>query len=132
MILFCVGCNTNESTINEPVEFVWRYATNHPEGFTLNIQTQQPVTKGISVSYYATQNSFGKESLFWVVEHAQDHESIVGGWLNESDSLYYFDSDKVFPVTELDEAIEFALENEQYAVYDITNDSVIWVSEYVE
>lgn len=130
IIHFCVSCTTKDSSIDEAVEFVLEYAENHPNGFTLDIQTYQPVTEGISVAYYETQNSFGKESLYNVVEHSLNYESIVGGWLNTEDSLYYFDSDKIFPDSSLQEAIEFAIENQQSALYDITNDSTIWVSDY--
>jgi fructokinase len=88
---------------------------------------KEPVTKGISAAYFETQNSFGKESLNKVVEHAFNHEAIVGGWLNTDDSLYYFDSDKIFPDGEYVEAIAFAKENQQLSIYDLTNDSLIWI-----
>ena len=128
-IYLCVGCQTDVTIKNKAVDFLWEYANEHPEGFTLNIQTYQEITQGIAVSYFETQNSFGKEKLSSVVTHALEHESIVGGWFNDSTSLYYFDSDKIFPDTALSEAIEFAIKNKQYAIYDISKDSLIWLSD---
>jgi hypothetical protein len=39
-------------------------------------------TKGIAVSYAATQNSHSRESLTFVVEHALNHGGYVGRWLD--------------------------------------------------
>lgn len=39
-------------------------------------------TKGIAVSYAATQNSHSRESLTFVVEHALNHDGYVGRWLD--------------------------------------------------
>ncbi len=129
ILLFLVspGCKKDRIDKAGTVDFIWAYSRNHPEGFTLDILTRQEVTHGIVADYFETQNSFGKEKLSFVVEHALNHEAVIGGWLNAADSLYYFDSSKVFPDGAITEAIEFARENHQYAIYDITNDSVIWV-----
>ena len=120
-------CQKQENTLDETVNYVWDYASHHPDGFTLNIEKKEPVTQGISAAYFETQNCFGKESLNKVVEHAFKHEAIVGGWLNTEDSLYYFDSDKIFPDGAYTEAIDFARENQQLSIYDLTNDSLIWI-----
>jgi len=120
-------CQKQENTPDETVNYAWDYASHHPDGFMLNIQKKEPVTRGISVAYFETQNSFGKESLNKVVEHTFKHEAIVGGWLNTDDSLYYFDSDKIFPDGAYAEAISFAKENQQLSIYDPTNDSLIWI-----
>jgi fructokinase len=121
------GCHKEKDTTGELVNYVWDYAAQHPDGFTLDIQTKEPVTSGISVAYFETQNSFGKESLVKVVEHALNHEKVVGGWFNGEDSLYYFDSDRIFAEGAYDEAIAFAKENLQLSIYDLTNDSLIWI-----
>lgn len=116
-----------DDPVADLIEFVWSYSVSHPDGFTLDIETKTPVTAGIVVSYEETQNSFGKENLRKVIEHALQHDNKVGGWFNASDSSYYFDSDKVFTDGLMTEAIDFARMNHQLAIYDITNDSVIWI-----
>jgi hypothetical protein len=121
------GCKKQETNNDGIVNYVWEYATRHPDGFTLDIEKKAPVTSGIAVAYLETQNSFGKESLDKVVEHSLKHESIVGGWFNGEDSLYYFDSDRIFAEGAYDEAIAFAKENLQLSIYDLTNDSLIWI-----
>jgi fructokinase len=121
------GCHKEKDTTDELVNYVWDYAAQHPDGFTLDIQTKEPVTSGISVAYFETQNSFGKEILNKVIEHALNHENVVGGWFNGEDSLYYFDSDRIFAEGAYDEAIAFAKENLQLSIYDLTNDSLIWI-----
>jgi fructokinase len=116
-----------DNQAEELVELVWNYSQVHPEGFTLDVLKKAPVSNGIVVAYEETQNSFGKESIQKVVEHALDHDHIVGGWFNESDTSYYYDSDRVFEDGHYTEAIAFAKENHQLAIYDITHDSVIWI-----
>lgn len=116
-----------ENDTAEIIAFIWNYSSSYPEGFTLDLNSKKPVTSGIVVAYEATQNSFGKESLNKVVDHALSHDKKVGGWFNDADSNYYFDSDKVFGSGEYSAAIAFAKENKQLAIYDIDNDSVIWI-----
>lgn len=103
------------------IERVWEYSQNNPNGFTLNIKTLKPIKFGIIVAFKETQNSFGKESLETVINHALQHNNIVGGWLNRDNGLFYFDSSKVFKNSELKKAIEFAKQNEQIAIFDLTN-----------
>lgn len=103
------------------IERVWEYSQNNPDGFTLNIETLKPIKFGIIVAFKETQNSFGKESLETVINHALQNNKIVGGWLNRDNGLFYFDSSKVFKNSELKKAIEFAKENEQIAIFDLTN-----------
>ncbi|QOR73712.1 hypothetical protein IMZ16_09390 [Cruoricaptor ignavus] len=103
------------------IERVWEHSQNNPEGFTLNLETLRPVKFGISVAYFETQNSHDKESLEKVISHALRHEKIVGGWLNYGNGKFYFDSVRIFKNSELEEAIEFAKDNEQLKIYDLTN-----------
>ena len=100
---------------------IFNFAKSHKDGFTLNINTLQPVTTGIVVSYAATQNSFTKTDLQSVVAHALSHDGIVGGWYNSKNGKFYFDSNKVFAANELSKAIEFGLKNEQIAIFDLDN-----------
>ena len=94
-------------------------AKENPEGFTVDLTTLKKVTKGISVAYLETQNSFGDEGLKRVLEHAEKHEKIVGGWLNEDDGYFYYDSVKIY--FDREEAIRAGRENEQIAIFDIGN-----------
>ena len=56
-----------------------------------------------------------------VINHALEHSKTVGGWFETESERYYFDSVKVFKNSEIDKAIEFAKENNQLAIYDMTN-----------
>jgi fructokinase len=121
------GCHKEKDASGELVNYVWDYAVQHPDGFTLDVETKMPVTSGIAVAYFETENSFGKESLDKVIEHALNHEKVVGGWFNGEDSLYYFDSDRIFAAGAYEDAMAFAKENLQLSIYDLTNDSLIWI-----
>jgi hypothetical protein len=100
---------------------VWEYSKKNPDGFTLNIESFKPVRFGIIVAFKETQNHFGKQDLENVINHSLKNSKMIGGWLNYENGLYYFDSVKVFRNSELKEAIEFAIENEQIAIFDLTN-----------
>ena len=45
--------------------------------------------------------------------------STVGGWLNEENDSFYFDSIRIF--TNLEEAKQFGRENKQIAIFDLTH-----------
>lgn len=92
-------------------------ANANPDGFTVDLTTLKKVTKGISVAYLETQDSFGEEGLKRVLNHALMHEKKVGGWLNEENNQFYFDSIRIF--TNLEEAKQFGRENKQIAIFDI-------------
>jgi hypothetical protein len=94
-------------------------AKKNPDGFTISLPSLKSVKKGISVAYLETQNSFDSEGLEKVLNHALEHEKIVGGWLDEEDGKYYYDSCKIFENRE--EAIKFGKQNKQIAIFDITN-----------
>src|SRR5690554_1564329 len=102
------------------IDSVWEYAQNNPYGFTLNIETMRPVKFGLCVAYLETQKSFGRDGLRKAVKHALSHNKIVGGWLNDEDRFYYFDSIKLFTNSQLKQAIEFAKQNKQLAIFDLT------------
>lgn len=130
MFSSCSKENDDANTTElELVTKVWEYTKKNPDGFTIEIQTFTPLTKGFAVSYKETQNSFEKDGLRRVISHALKHNNIVGEWLNSQNGYYYFDSVKLFEDAELDEAIRFAKENEQIAIYDLTNQKEILVSE---
>ena len=47
-------------------------AGKNPDGFTVDLTTLKKVTKGISVAYLETQDSFGEEGLKRVLKHARE------------------------------------------------------------
>lgn len=110
-------CDRKEYDVSVIVDSVWVFSQTHPDGFTLNILTMTEPTEGIVVSFAATQGSHSREQLDAVVEHALEHDGYIGGWLNTVDSLYYFDSNRLFPEDSLEAALRFAKENEQQAVF---------------
>ena len=111
---------------------VWTFSQTHPDGFTLDIRTLTEPTEGISVAYAATQNSHGREALDAVVSHATAHEGFVGGWLDTSDSLYYFDSVRLFPEDSLEAAVNFGKANFQKSIYRLSTGEEILLKENVE
>jgi fructokinase len=105
--------------INEILEI----AKCNPEGFTIKLPSLESVESGIVAAYLETQDNFGDAGLMKVVEHAMSHDQTIGGWFNEDNEKFYFDSVKVFQ--SLDEAIAFGRENQQIAIYDLTNRTLI-------
>ncbi len=121
-----VSCGKKEN-VESMVEKVWAFSQSHPDGFTIEVRTMTEPTEGIAVSYAATQDSHSRESLTFVVKHALEHDGYMGGWLDSESGLYYFDSTKIFPEDQLEEALEFARENGQTAVYVISTGEEIRV-----
>lgn len=108
--------NSKVKTLSDKI---WTYSQSHLDGFTLDIRTMTEPTEGIAVSYLATQGCHSRKKLNRVVRHAMHHDGYVGGWLDAADSLYYFDSTRLFPEDSLDAAIKFGLENKQKSIYSI-------------
>ena len=113
------GKLVQKSEVETLSEKIWTYSQSHPDGFTLDIRTMTEPTEGIAVSYSATQGSHSRKRLNYVVRHALRHDGYVGGWLNTADSLYYFESTRLFPEDSLDVAIRFGIENGQNSIYSI-------------
>ena len=111
---------------------VWTFSQTHPDGFTLDIRSLTEPANGISVAYATTQNSHGREALDAVVSHATAHEGFVGGWLDTADSLYYFDSVRLFPEDSLEAAVNFGKANFQKAIYRLSTGEEILLLEDVE
>lgn len=100
---------------------ILKVAEANKDGFTVELESLKHVTQGIVVAYLETQNSFDSEGLKKCLEHAEKHDKHIGGWLNEDNGKYYFDSVKIFPVQQLKEAIEFGKANKQISIFDLTN-----------
>ena len=112
-------------------DWVWTYSQTHPEGFTVDIRERKVPTEGISVAYAATQDRHSKDDLDFVVSHALAHDGYVGGWRNSEDSLYYFDSVRIFPENTPEEAASFALENGQLAAYVLSTGEEVWIDNVI-
>lgn len=100
---------------------VLKIAEVNKEGFTIEIPTLEHVKSGIVVAYKETQDSHDQKGLQKCLEHALNHDRIIGGWLDEETDKFYFDSCKVFPSDQRDKAIQFGRENKQIAIFDLTN-----------
>jgi hypothetical protein len=118
---------TAQKDISTVADKVWAFASSHPEGFTLDIRTMIELKQGIAVSYAATQNSHSRGQLDAVIRHALQNDGYVGGWYNSKDSLYYFDSTRLFPEDSLNEAIQFGKENKQTSVFILSTSSEILI-----
>ncbi len=124
MILLWTNCSTNRVVtrdVKTVADQVWTYSQTHPDGFTLELSTITEPHEGISVAYAATQGCHSRNKLNRIVRHALSNSGYVGGWLDTTDSLYYFDSSRLFPEDSLDAAIRFGIENKQKAIYIISS-----------
>lgn len=123
----CINNGDKNNTVEALAKRVWQFSLSHPDGFTVDIRTMEEPIEGIAVSYAATQGSHSRKSLTFVVAHALEHDGYVGGWLDPASGLHYFDSTRLFPEDRLDEALQFARENGQRAVYIISTGQEIRV-----
>ena len=123
--LFLAQCRTSSYQVKGIADKVWTYSQTHPDGFTLDIRTMSEPTEGICVAYAATQGCHSREKLNYVISHAMIHNGIVGGWLDVTDSLYYFDSSRIFPEDSLEAAKKFGIENGQIAIFLISEEKEI-------
>ena len=115
--------------VDAVADHVWNYSQSHPDGFTIDLRTMTEPTEGICVAYAATQDCHSREKLNYVVKHAMKHNGFVGGWLDTADSSFYFDSSRIFSEDSLDAAEKFGIENEQIAIFQISEGKVIRLSD---
>ena len=99
---------------------VWTYSLSHPDGFTIGLNTMTEPTEGIVVAYEETQGCHSREKLNYVISHALKHNRVVGGWFDTIDSLYYFDSSRIFQEDSLEAATKFGIANGQTAIFVIS------------
>ena len=52
----------------------------------------------------------------------------MGGWLNNDNGLYYFDSTKLYPEDQLEEALQFGKENGQISVYILSTNTEVYIN----
>ena len=105
------------------VNEILRLAKAELDGFTVRLPGLERVKTGIISAYKETQDCFGRQGLEKAVEHAMQHDRVLGGWHNSENGKFYFDSCKIFE--DENEAIRFGKENEQIAIFDLTNLRVI-------
>ena len=97
-------------------------ATANPDGFTVNAQTLQPITKGYAVALADTQDSHDTAGLLSVIEYAQNHADTVnaiGGWLDTESNKFYFDATVI--CDDLETALILGRRNNQIAIFDLEN-----------
>ena len=137
LFLLAVSCGTSRhlsgtDTSESVADRIWTYSKTHPDGFTLDIKTMTQPTEGICAAYEFTQSSHSRSDLEAIVTHATSHGGYVGGWLDTSDSLYYFDSVRIFPDDSLQAAINFGKANHQIAIFNLSTGKEIRLVEDVE
>lgn len=118
------SCSDNAaglSDVSKLAEQLWTYSRSHPDGFTIDIRDMSEPAEGIAVSYAATQGSHSRDQLDDVIRHALEHDGYVGGWYNDDDGLYYFDSSRLFPEDSLSTAVKFGQENRQHSIFVLSN-----------
>lgn len=100
-----------------------KYAKRNPDGFTVEIETLQPVTAGFAVAFQATQDSHDLEGLQKCLEHAAQYDKKIGGWFDTESGKWYWDSIRI--LTNENEAVEFGREQKQIAIYQIESSRLI-------
>lgn len=95
-------------------------AAANPAGFTYNVETNQMQTTGYAVALAETQNSFGPDGLAAVISLVTSDrcpDTCVGGWLDETTGLYYYDATVI--VSDRAAALELARINGQLAIFHL-------------
>lgn len=97
---------------------IQRVAKQNPEGYTVD-KRRHAITDGYSIAVKETQDSHGIWGLMRTTFHSLRKGLNFGGWLDTATGRYYYDS----VVIEQDEqtAITKGLENEQIAIYNLTD-----------
>lgn len=98
---------------------------SHPEGFTLDVHTMEEPKTGIAVAYAETKGIRGGRDIYKVTAHAYSHDGYVGGWKDKESGNYYYESVKLFPEEDLEEAMKFARENGQKSVYILSSETEV-------
>jgi uncharacterized membrane protein YsdA (DUF1294 family) len=128
----CSHHKGNEQESPEAIaERIWNLSQFRPDGFTIDIRTMEAPTEGIAVAYAATQGCHSREGLVAVVKHALEHDGYVGGWYDSESGLYYFDSTRLFPEDQRYEALQFARDNSQLAVYVLSTGEEIRLDQQI-
>ena len=121
---------TTTVTTTTLADSVWVFSQTYPDGFTLSINTWEQPKEGITVAYSATQDRHDRADLDFVVSHARAHDGYIGGWLDTATGRFYYDSVRLFPEDELEQAVKFGRENGQIAIFILSSSTEIRLEEY--
>ncbi len=134
--LLFISCGTARHAVQQTdvtlADSLWTFSQIHPDGFTLDVSNWSEPSTGIAVAYETTRSCHDRKCLDNVIIHAQSHDGYVGGWYNSADSLFYFDSVRLFPEDSLSAAINFGKANHQEAIYKLSSGEEICLIEDVE
>lgn len=128
------SCNhkgNSQESAEAIAERIWNLSQFRPDGFTVDVRSMEAPTEGIAVAYSATQGCHSREGLTAVVKHALEHDGYVGGWYDSESGLYYFDSTRLFPEDQRKEALQFAHDNGQLAVYVLSTGEEIRLEQQI-
>ena len=78
---------------------------------------------GFCVAFGATQSQHGKQGLSFAIDHARSNMGIVGGWYNQDDKKFYFDSVRLYHTRE--SAVSAAIKEKQIGIYDLSKNAYI-------
>lgn len=95
-----------------------RVARRNPEGYTVD-KRRHAITDGYSIAVKGTQDSHGVLGLVRTTYYSLRHGLNFGGWLDTATGRYYYDS--VVIEHDEDTAIAKGRENEQIAIYNLTD-----------
>ena len=99
------------------------FAAANIAGFTLNLNTMQPINKGYIVARAETQNSFNKAGLKRSLKFAAKNNLCLGGWFDNESKRFYYDAVEVY--TDLKQAVNAGVLNNQLAIFDLYNNEEI-------
>ena len=93
-----------------------RSIAERKDRFSYDIRSRAFIDMGIVAAYRATQGDRSSD-LPEVVQHALEHEGIVGAWKDPESGKIYFDSCRLF--TDHVNAIAFAKAQQQRSIYNL-------------
>lgn len=102
-----------------------RSIAERKERFSYDIRGHAFVDMGIVAAFRATRGDHFTD-LPEVVQHALDHEGIVGAWKDPVDGKMYYDSCRLF--TDSQTAIAFARVQKQRSIFNINRMEEIQVN----
>ncbi len=94
--------------------------------FSYDLRSRAFVDMGIIAAYRATQDSDHFSELPQVVQHALEHEGIVGAWKDPDSGRIFYDSCRVF--TDPKNAIKFARDQKQRSIFNLNRGEEIPVN----
>ena len=90
----------------------------NPEGFTCDLKGNE-IKDGYAVGIAETSDCVGKSGLMKVLRSSYKRFMQVGGWLDKSTGVFYYDSIRIYDNPK--QAIDFAIANNQKVIYDLYN-----------